>query len=284
MQILGYKNPFRALWVLTLRKYTTFFLGLSLALTVSIATAETEALRQVTNIPFKIIAERTHKTSLFTQGLFIKGNRFYESSGLYGKSLLVSYPIAEPEGNWAKLTAPFSQKQTLPDNYFAEGLTILHNKLYLLTWQEQSVFVYDANTFSFLKNLSYQGEGWGLATDGKYLIRSDGSQHLFFHHSETFAVEKTLDVKLKQQPISHINELEFAEGFIWANIWHKNQIVKIDPTSGNIVGFIDLSQVAKSLALKNSESVLNGIAYDADKKAFWVTGKQWPKMFLVKLI
>ena len=152
-----------------------------------------------------------------------------------------------------------------------------------LTWREGTAFVYDANKFSLIKDVNYQGEGWGLTNDGKRLIRSDGTNTLFFHNAENFSVEKTISVKFKQEAISKLNELEYAEGFIWANIWHDNRIVKINPASGNVVGVMDLSAIAKDLTLTDAESVLNGIAYDADKKAFWITGKQWPKMFLVKI-
>jgi len=262
------------------------FIGLFCLSLIAIANtlpAQANSLADATVIDYKIIAERSHKPSLFTQGLLVKNGTIYESSGLYTKSQLVAYPIAEPEGAWSKMTAPFTQKQRLPDRFFAEGLTLLNNKLYLITWQEGTAFVYDATHFSLLKTLDYTGQGWGLATDGKYVIRSDGSNQLFFHNAESFAVEKTISVKYKQEAISKLNELEYAEGFIWANIWHDNRIVKINPTTGDVVGAIDFSEVAKKLKLIDTESVLNGIAYDADKKAFWITGKQWPKMFLVKI-
>jgi len=242
-----------------------------------------DSLAAANAIHYKIISERSHKPSLFTQGLLVKDGNFYESSGLYEKSQIVSYPVTEPESSWAKLSAPFTKKQQLPDRFFAEGLTLLNNKLYLLTWQEGTVFVYDATNFTLIKNLNYKGEGWGLATDGKSLIRSDGSAQLFFHNADSFAVEKTINVKYKQEAISSINELEYADGFIWANIWHDNRIIKINPASGEIVGVVDFSETIHNLKLGDPESVLNGIAYDADKKAFWITGKKWPKMFLVKL-
>lgn len=264
-------------------KYLIGLFCLSLATIANFSCAQAESLANATIIHYKIIAERSHKSSLFTQGFLMKDGNFYESSGLYSKSQLVAYPIAEPESAWAKMTAPFTQKQRIPDRFFAEGLTLLNNKLYLITWQENTAFVYDATTFSLQKTLTYEGQGWGLATDGKHIIRSDGSNQLFFHNADSFAVEKTINVKYKQEPIMNLNELEFAEGFIWANIWHDDRIVKINPTTGDVVGVIDFSETANNLKLKDAESVLNGIAYDADKKAFWITGKQWPKMFLVKL-
>lgn len=263
-----------------------YFIGLfclSLVTIANLSCAQTELLSTAPQISYSIIGERSHKANMFTQGLEIKSGYFYESSGLYTKSQIVAYPITEPKSTWAKMTEPFTQKQRIQDRYFAEGLTLLNNKLYLLTWQEGTVFVYDANNFSLIKNLHYKGEGWGLTNDGKHLIRSDGSHTLFLHNADNFSVEKTLSVNHKQRAISNLNELEYAEGFIWANIWHDNRIVKINPATGDVIGVMDFAKIAKALNLKDAESVLNGIAYDADKKAFWITGKQWPKMFLVKI-
>lgn len=263
-----------------------FLIGLfclSLSVIANFSFALTDPLANAKAIPFKIIAERSHKTNLFTQGLAYKDGKFFESSGLYAKSHIVSYPLAEPASAWEKLTAPFAQNQRLGNRFFAEGLTLHNDKLYVVTWRENTTFVYDAQTFSFLNSFNYTGEGWGLASDGKSIIRSDGTQYLYFHHPDNFTVEKSILVNHQQAPIHELNELEFAEGFIWANIWHDNRIIKINPTNGQVEGVIDLSGIAQSLRLKDVESVLNGIAYDRDKKAFWITGKQWPKMFLVKL-
>jgi glutamine cyclotransferase len=264
-------------------RYLIGLFCLSLTAIANFSYAQAESLASATPIHYKVLAERSHRINLFTQGFLVKDGNFYESSGLYAKSQLVSYPVVEPEGTWARLTAPFTQKQHIPDRFFAEGLTLLNNKLYLITWQEHTAFVYDATSFSLQKTFNYSGEGWGLATDGKHIIRSDGSNQLFFHNADSFAVEKTIDVKFKKEPVLNLNELEYAEGFIWANIWHDNRIVKINPITGDVAGVIDFSQLSQGLKLKDGESVLNGIAYDADKKAFWITGKQWPKMFLVKL-
>lgn len=236
-----------------------------------------------TPITFEVLAERTHKPTLFTQGLLVDGDHFYESSGLYNQSLLVTYPIAEPAGTWAKISAPFTKKQAVPARYFAEGLALLGDKLYLLTWQEQTLLVYDKATLNYQKSISYQGEGWGLTSDGKQLIRSDGSDTLYFHNADTFAVIKTLKVSNGDLAVSKLNELEFAQGFIWANIWYDDRILKIDPATGKVVGELNLNPLKHTLALKNSEQVLNGIAWDEKQQAFWVTGKNWPKMFLVRI-
>ena len=236
-----------------------------------------------TSLHYKIIAERTHKPTLFTQGLLVDGDHFYESSGLYNKSLLVVYPIAEPASAWAKISAPFTKKQSIPDQYFAEGLALLNGKLYLLTWREKTLLVYDKATLNYEKSISYNGEGWGLTSDGEQLIRSDGSSRLYFHNATDFTVTKTINVTDEGTDVSQLNELEFVQGFIWANVWHQDQIVKIDPDSGHVVGKIDLGDLKKTLNLKDSEQVLNGIAWDEKQQAFWVTGKQWPKMFLIRI-
>jgi glutamine cyclotransferase len=234
-------------------------------------------------IPFEILAERTHKPTLFTQGLLVDGDHFYESSGLYNQSLLVTYPIAEPASTWAKISAPFTKKQAVPARYFAEGLALLGDKLYLLTWQEQTLLIYDKATLTYEKSISYKGEGWGLTSDGKQLIRSDGSETLYFHNPDDFAVIKRLKVTDAGVPISQLNELEFADGFLWANIWYEDRILKIDPTTGNVIGEMDLVALKQNLKLDNSEQVLNGIAWDEKQNAFWITGKNWPKMFLIRI-
>jgi len=234
-------------------------------------------------IPYEILAERTHKPSLFTQGLLVDGDHFYESSGLYNQSLLVTYPIAEPAGTWAKISAPFTKKQAVPARYFAEGLALLGDKLYLLTWQEQTLLIYDKATLNYQKSISYKGEGWGLTSNGQQLIRSDGSDTLYFHKAENFGVTKTLKITDEGKAVTQLNELEFAGGFIWANIWYQDRILKIDPATGKVTGEMDLSAIKQKLQLTNSEQVLNGIAWDEKREAFWITGKNWPKMFLIRV-
>lgn len=234
-------------------------------------------------LSYQILAERSHKPSLFTQGLQLDNNTFYESSGLYGKSQLVSYPVAEPKSKWAQLTAPFTHKQALPERFFGEGLTLLGDKAYLLTWQAGVLMIFNKADLSYDKSLNYSGEGWGLTSDGKWLIRSDGSDQLFFHQASDFKQVKSLHVKRDGEAVDQLNELEYAEGFIWANIWHQDKIIKIDAHSGAVVAEVDLSVLSQGLKLNNDEAVLNGIAWDANTQGFWVTGKLWPKMFLIIL-
>jgi glutaminyl-peptide cyclotransferase len=256
-----------------------FVLGLALT-AISLLVAPSQA---APNLSFEIVAERSHSSSLFTQGLLVDGGLFYESSGLYGRSLLVSYPIAEPSSSWAKISHPYQQQQSLPENYFAEGLALMNEKLYLLTWQEKSVLIYDKKTLHYLKRLNYEGEGWGLTSNGKLLIRSDGSNNLHFHHPDSFAISHSIKVHDGATAVTRLNELEFAKGFIWANIWYDNHLVKIDPQTGAVVASLDLTELTKALHLQNTEAVLNGIAWDQRQNGFWVTGKYWPKMYLIRV-
>lgn len=233
---------------------------------------------------YQVLAERSHKASLFTQGLVLDQDIFYESSGLYGRSMLVSYPKSEPLGKWIPITTPFSQKKALSSRYFAEGLTLFDNKLYLLTWQEGTVFVYDKTNFTLLKQMTYSGEGWGLTHTDNALIRSDGSNRLYFHDPENFKITKTINVLEQGRPVHKLNELEFINGFIWSNVWHEDRLVRINPDNGTVVGSVDLSTLVAHVDVANSESVLNGIAYDEQQDALWITGKNWPSMYKIKVI
>lgn len=238
----------------------------------------------VIHFDYQVLAQRSHKPVLFTQGLVLEDGTFYESSGLYARSQLVSYPRDEPTTKWGQLTANFIQTDKLPDRYFAEGLTLLNDKLYLLTWQEGTVFVYDRTTFKILERWRYSGEGWGLTHDNKLLIRSDGSENLYFHSPDGFRVQGKVAVNEHGRPVQRLNELEFINGYVWANIWHENRLVQIEPSTGNVVGSVDLTALTAQVDIDSSESVLNGIAYDAERQGMWVTGKNWPTMYLIKLI
>lgn len=237
----------------------------------------------VPNIAYEIAGSRTHKPTTFTQGLEIYKGEFYESSGLYGQSFLARYPIEEPASTWASISAPFSDKIQLADRFFAEGLTIIDDKVYLLTWREKTLHIFSIKPFKLIEQIHYQGEGWGLAFDGEHLIRSDGSATLYFHDSKKFAVDKILKVTIDGKPCDKLNELEFHQGFIYANRWYRNEILKIDPNSGEVVGIIDLSKIAHQHQTNSLDDVLNGIAWDEQRQGFWITGKRWPKMYLIQL-
>jgi len=233
-------------------------------------------------IHYDLIGERYHNPKIFTQGLEIHQDKFYESSGLYNLSNWLIYPINFSESKWAQMTTKPEYIFKLPKRYFAEGMTVFNGKIFVLTWNEKKLFVFDSETKKQLKSITYQGEGWGLTHDDQHLIRSDGSSTLYFHNAESFAIEKIIQVKDKDQLLDQLNELEYVNGFIWANIWYKNNIIKIDPKTGNVIGEMDLTELAKG-QFDNEEKVLNGIAWDEKRQAFWVTGKWWKKMFLIKV-
>ena len=175
----------------------------------------------------------------------------------------------------------------LDDKYFGEGITILNGKLYQLTYKTQIGFVRDLNTFELIKTFTYKNtQGWGLTNDGKYLIMSDGTEYLTYFDSETLAEVKKIQVCNQKGVVANLNELEYINGEIWANVWTTDTIVRIDPKTGKIVGEIDLKGLLEfNLSnQKNQVDVLNGIAYDHDKNKIYVTGKFWPKLFEIELV
>lgn len=243
----------------------------------------TAAAMGVHNYQYDIVSTRLHDPALFTQGLLIDNGYFYESSGLYGRSLLVRYPLKTSFAERSRQQASWSKSQKIDANYFAEGLTLFNNQLYVLTWQEQSLLIFNRDTFTLEKKLPYQGQGWGLTHHQQTLIRSDGSDLLYFHQPDTFEVIKTLAVTENGNPLTQLNELEFIDGKIWANIWHEPRLVIIDPQNGHVVGTLDLSSIASQHTPLGSEKVLNGIAWDEQQQTLWVTGKLWPLLYQLKI-
>lgn len=222
------------------------------------------AVEQVRSFP--------HDTSAFTQGLVWHDGRLYESTGRYGQS---SLRIVEVE------TGRVAQRVDLPQQYFAEGLAIVGDSVFQLTWREGVAFVYDAPTLRQLGQVQYKGEGWGLTTDGRRLIVSDGSSYLTFVNPERFQVDTTLRVTDGGRPVDQLNELEWVRGEIWANVWHTNHIVRIDPRTGRVKGRLDLSAILPPTL--DPESVPNGIAYDPQGNRLLVTGKLWPRLYEVRI-
>lgn len=243
-----------------------WFASLFVALT---ACAETDPATPVA-YQYQVEAEQPHDPGMFTQGLIKRGERFYESGGQYGQSRLITY---RENGRQAM------REQPLADRYFAEGLTELNGKLYLLTWREQTLLVFDADTLEPIREHRYRGEGWGLTDDGNQLIRTDGSDQLYFHNADSFEVERQVTVTENGKALPRLNELEYINGSVWANIWYANRLVRIDPDNGRVVGSLDLARLVKSAQPRAAGAVLNGIAYDTERNQLWVTGKLWPTMF-----
>lgn len=233
-------------------------------------------------LSYTVLGTRYHNPELFTQGLALHEDHFYESSGLYNQSHWLIYPVQYPAATWAQMTGKAVFNHKFHRRYFAEGLTIFKDKVFVLTWNERKVFVFDLKNHEELKPMRYSGEGWGLTSNDQFLIRSDGSNKLYFHHPDNFKIEKTLEVKDNNKPIGSLNELEYAQGFIWANIWYEHKIIKIHPETGDVIGEMDFRDIVEPL-YDNPEKVLNGIAWDEQRQGFWITGKWWPKMFLIQI-
>lgn len=222
---------------------------------------------------YQVLETLDHNPSYFTQGLEVHDGLMFESSGLYEKSKIRKY---KPDTDEALLEVP------LADKYFAEGLTLFENELFVLTWKENTLLVIDPDNLKVKRELTYVGQGWGLASNGNQLIMSNGSDKIYFRNPDSFKIENELKVRYKQRAVQRLNELEFAQGYIWANIWLTPAIVKINPTSGAVVAVYDLENLVKKHSSGSDERVLNGIAYDHKRGAYWITGKLWPKRYLVK--
>lgn len=221
---------------------------------------------------YKIINQFPHNTEFFTQGLVFHNNYLYESTGLRGHSKVMQVELA---------TGKAISTHKLSDKHFGEGLTLLNGQLYHLTYQAKTGFIYDLKTLKPKQTFSYKTEGWGLTHNAKQLIMSDGSDKLYFLDKKTFKVQRVIEVFSWQGAVKDLNELEYIDGLIWANIWYSSNIVVIDPRSGRVVSTIDLSDLSPT---KDYDDVLNGIAYDKDNKRLFVTGKRWPALFEIKLI
>lgn len=222
----------------------------------------------------EVLAVYPHDSDSFTQGLVWNGETFYESAGRYGKSNLREV---------ARDTGEVLRERPLDEAYFAEGLAWVDDRLIQITWREGTAFVYDASTFEQTGTFTYEGEGWGLCYDGTRLIMSDGSDVLTFRDPETFEVVGRVNVTVQGEPVGRLNELECVGDRVYSNVWQTNFIVRINPASGAIDAVINASDLlaASEAALAD---VLNGIAYDADRDVFYITGKLWPKLFAVRFI
>ena len=223
---------------------------------------------------YEVVNTFPHDPEAFTQGLIYHEGVLYESTGLYGASALRRVELQ---------TGRVLQQVAVPREYFAEGLTLFQGRLFQLTWQAQKGFIYDQQSFRQAGEFSYTGEGWGLTHDGESLIMSDGSHQIRFLDPATFQVRRTISVNDQGRPIQRLNELEYIRGEIYANIWQTDRIVRIDPASGRILGWIDLAGLLSSQDRRREVDVLNGIAYDEANDRLFVTGKLWPKLFEIRL-
>jgi glutamine cyclotransferase len=219
----------------------------------------------------RIVREFPHDTSAFTQGLEFNKGVLYESTGLPGQSGIRRVDLE---------TGKVSPLLRLPAPYFGEGITILNGQMLQLTWQHQTGFVYQFPEIKLLKQFQYSGEGWGLTNDGKMIYMSDGTSQIRVLDPATLKEVKRIQVQDGGRPVQALNELEWVKGEIYANVWTTDSIVRINPASGAVTGWIDLSFLPRDRA---SADVLNGIAYDAGKNRLIVTGKLWSKMYQIEV-
>jgi glutaminyl-peptide cyclotransferase len=225
---------------------------------------------------YRIIHIYPHDPRAFTQGLVYVDGRLYESTGGNGRSSIRMVNLS---------TGEVLQHYNLPREYFGEGLTNWDSNLVQLTWKNGRRFIYDPFSFTLKRTFAYEGEGWGLTHDDKQLILSDGTPVLRFFDPQSFSATKRITVTDEAgHPVTNINELEYVRGEIYANIWHTDEIVRISPATGKVLGRIDLTGLMDKGELGNSEAVLNGIAYDSKGDRLFVTGKLWPKLFEIKLV
>jgi glutamine cyclotransferase len=224
---------------------------------------------------YKVVAKYPHSTDSYTEGFFYLDGLFYEGTGLKGNSAVMAI---QPE------TGKPLQKLSLPAQYFGEGIVDWGPNIYEWTWQSHICFVYDRFSFRQIKQFTYTGEGWGMTHNATEIITSDGSDTLRFRNPATFAETHHILVKEGPNRIDQLNELEYIKGEIYANVWHSDRIARISARDGHVIGWIDLTGILPASERINDDSVLNGIAYDAQHDRLFVTGKQWPSVFEIKIV
>ncbi len=239
------------------------------------STANPVTSNTVKPISFFVINSYPHDTSSFTQGLIVHNGHIYEGTGNWGFSKLLKAEIT---------SGKIKQSLSLDDKYFGEGITVLRDTIYQLTWKERKVFAYTMHDFKKVKEFDFGTDGWGITTNGEELIVSDGSSNLYYYSPTDFKLLRTQTITENNSLSYNLNELEFIDGYIYANQWETPYIFKIDPGSGAIVGKIDLTPVWTEVKAKDKHAdVPNGIAYDSTNKKLYITGKKWPNLFEIKL-
>ena len=223
---------------------------------------------------YEVVETYPHDPEAYTQGLQYVDGELYEGTGLLGRSSLRRVDLA---------TGEVLQQIELADQYFGEGIVVIDDRIYQLTWQSHVAFLYDRESFELIDEFSYPTEGWGLTYDGEALIMSDGSSTLYHRDPETFEEVAQVVVRDGNAPVNFLNELEYIDGEVWANIWQTDEVVIIDPVSGQVTARVDFSGLLPP-DVKAEADVLNGIAYDAENDRIFVTGKFWPTLFEVELV
>lgn len=222
-----------------------------------------------------VIRSYPHNRDAFTQGLVFYNGNLYEGTGLYGRSSLRKIDL---QTGWIE------KIHNLPPDLFGEGITVLNNMIYQLTWKAMTGIIYDINSFNIVGYFDYPFEGWGITNDGENLIISNGTNELFFYDPVSLEQTRVISVSYNGKAVNLLNELEYINGKIYANIWKSNKIISIDPSTGKVINWYDLSNLHYMVKASGKVGVLNGIAFDKQNGKIFVTGKLWPKVFEIKLL
>jgi glutamine cyclotransferase len=224
---------------------------------------------------YKVVRDYPHDPTAFTQGLEYRGGFLYEGTGLNGRSSLRKERLE---------TGQILEQTKLSPEYFGEGITVLGPAIFQLTWQSHTGFVYGSSTFHVERRFSYPGEGWGLTNDGHLIYMSDGTAAIRVIDPHTFAEKRRIQVRDGGAPVAELNELEWVDGEILANVWQTDRIARISPATGEVAGWIDCSGMLPTVFRSSPDAVLNGIAYDSRTKRLFVTGKLWPKLYQIQMV
>ena len=223
---------------------------------------------------YEVVNTYPHDPRAFSQGLVFHEGQLYEGTGRYGESSLRRVDLQ---------TGRVLESRQLPQNLFGEGITIYQDRIFQLTWRSNYGLIYDLAKMQPSDTFSYAGEGWGLTHDGRHMIMSDGSDTLRFLDPKTFRTVRTIRVRAYGRPVEYLNELEYVDGEILANVWHTDLIARINPATGEVNSWVDLRGLLSPAERPDAEAVLNGIAWDAREKRLFVTGKNWPKLFEIRV-
>jgi len=248
---------------------------MALSLAFAALTMQVKSFCAAPVLGYKVVARYPHSTESYTEGFLYLDGMFYEGTGLLGHSEL---RVTEPE------TGKLLQVHAIDPKYFGEGIVDWGPNLYEWTWKSHVCFVLDRFGLRQVKQLSYDGEGWGMTRTARQIITSDGTATLRFRDPATFREVRHIAVRDGKEPVEQLNELEFIKGEIYANVWHSDRIARISPVDGHVTAWIDLSGLLPAEQRINEESVLNGIAYDARHDRIFVTGKQWPAVFEIEVV
>ena len=224
--------------------------------------------------PWKLVATYPHDATAFTEGLFVHDGALYESTGLEGQSDIRKVRLKDGK---------VIQRRVLEPHYFGEGIVNWGDRIISLTWRHRQGFVWNLKDFAPVDSFRYDGEGWGMTQDGRSLIMSDGTAQLRFLDPVKLIEQRRITVTWNGRAVERLNELEYVRGEIWANIWYDTKIARIDPATGAVIDWIDIGALRKAAGVSDTEAVANGIAYDAGKDRVFVTGKNWPKLFEIRV-